>query len=241
MPAPHDRSQPVYRKIQRAIQEKIERGKLKPGDAVSSERELARVHGVSLMTARNALTALERQGLVERRRGAGTFVAVPRVHYNELVSTTEMMAGRGFSVVSRVLVTQIVEDQPEIAARLGITGTSALVKIERLRQVEREPLALETSYLSASKFADLALKPLDRGSLFLTLENRYQTQVAYADEEVDATIADKREATLLRISDGAPVLRICQLIYSTKSQPILYVLGLYRSDRHKLFIRRFRR
>jgi GntR family transcriptional regulator len=241
MPAPHDRSQPVYRKIQRAIQEKIERGKLNPGDAVSSERELARVHGVSLMTARNALTALERQGLVERRRGAGTFVAVPRVLYNELVSTTELMAGRGFSVISRVLAAQIVEDQPEIAARLGITGASALVKLERLRQVEQEPLALETSYLAASKFAELASKPLDRGSLFITLENRYQTQVAYADEEVDATIADKRAAALLRISDGAPVLRIRQLIHSTQSQPILYVLGLYRSDRHKLLIRRFRR
>jgi GntR family transcriptional regulator len=241
MPGNKNPSQPVYQRIQRAIQQKIERGKLKPGDAVSSERELARAHGVSLMTARNALAGLERQGVVERRRGAGTFVAVPKVNYNELVSTTELMAGRGFSVISRLLAARIVEDQPEIAARLGITGNSALVKLERLRQVEQEPLALETSYLAAAKFAELAAKPLERGSLFITLENRYQTQIAYADEEVDATVADHRAASLLRVSDGAPVLRIRQVIYSTQGQPILYVLGLYRSDRHKLLIRRFRR
>ncbi|HEX3681596.1 MAG TPA: GntR family transcriptional regulator [Bryobacteraceae bacterium] len=241
MPGHPNRSQPVYRRIQRAIQRQIERGKLKPGDAVSSERELARAHGVSLMTARSALTGLERQGIVERRRGAGTFVAVPKVNYNELVSTTELMAARGFSVTSRVLVARIVEDQPEIAARLGITGNSTLVKLERLRQVEQEPLALETSYLAASKFAELAAKPLERGSLFITLQNRYQTQLAYADEEVDATVADRRAASLLRVSDGAPVLRIRQVIYSTQGQPILYVLGLYRSDRHKLLIRRLRR
>ena len=241
MPGHKNRSQPVYQRIQRAIQQKIERGKLKPGDAVSSERELARAHNVSLMTARNALAGLERQGIVERRRGAGTFVAVPKVNYNQLVSTTELMAGRGFSVISRVLAARIVDGQPEIAARLGITGNSALVKLERLRQVEQEPLALETTYLAAAKFAELAVRPVERGSLFITLENRYQTQLAYADEEVDATVADQRAATLLRVSEGAPVLRIHQVIYSTQGEPILYVLGLYRSDRHKLLIRRFRR
>ncbi|MBV9759917.1 MAG: GntR family transcriptional regulator [Acidobacteriaceae bacterium] len=240
-PTRNRQRQPAYQRIQRAILQRIEREKLKPGDAVSSERELARAHGVSLMTARSALAGLERQGLVERRRGAGTFVAVPKVNYNELVSTTELMAGRGFSVVSRVLGAKLVEDQPEIAARLGITGSSALVKLERLRQVEREPLALETSYLDGTKFGELAAKPLERGSLFATLESRYRTQLAYADEEVDASAADRRAAALLRVTEGAPVLRIRQLIYSTQGQPVIYVLGLYRSDRHKLLIRRFRR
>jgi GntR family transcriptional regulator len=241
MPARHNTTPPAYQRIQRAIQQQIERGKLKPGDAVSSERELARAHGVSLMTARNALAGLEHKGLVERRRGSGTFVAVPKINYNELVSTTELIGARGFSVVSRLLTAKIIEDQAEIAARLGINGSSALVKLERLRQVEQEPLAVETSYLAASKFAELAARPLERGSLFLTLESRYQTQIGYADEEVDATVADKRAAALLRIPEGAPILRIRQVIYSTQNQPVLYVLGLYRSDRHKLLVRRFRR
>jgi len=49
---------PIYKKIQQTILKRVETGHLKPGDAVNSERELAKIHGVSLMTARHALTAV---------------------------------------------------------------------------------------------------------------------------------------------------------------------------------------
>ena len=65
-------------------------------------------------------------------------------------------------------------------------------------------------------------------------------ELAYADEEVDATAADTKVAELLQVPHGAPVLRIRQVIYSTKGKATIYVVGLYRSERHRLFIRRFR-
>ena len=83
---------PAYQRIQGTIVKQLELGLLKPGDPVDSERELARIHGVSLMTARHALTTLEREGLVVRRRGAGTFVAPPKIHFNKLMSYTEQMS-----------------------------------------------------------------------------------------------------------------------------------------------------
>ena len=87
---------PAYRRIQYALQKRIEAlAELQPGDAVPSERELARSYEVSLMTARHALAELEHQGLVDRRRGAGTFVALPKIHFNRLASFTEQMASRG--------------------------------------------------------------------------------------------------------------------------------------------------
>ena len=49
---------PAYQRIQGTIVKRLETGLLKPGDLVDSERELARIHGVSLMTARHALTTL---------------------------------------------------------------------------------------------------------------------------------------------------------------------------------------
>ena len=70
---------------------------MQPGDPVESERELARLHKVSLMTARHALAGLEREGIVERRRGAGTFVATPKIHFNKLMSYTEHMSARGLT------------------------------------------------------------------------------------------------------------------------------------------------
>src|SRR5437879_5918283 len=117
---------PVYQRIQNAIRKRIESGELKPGDAVDSERDLAKIHKVSLMTARHALAGLEREGVVERWRGAGTFVATPRIHFNKLMSYTEQMSSRGLNPRSRVLVAKIVDHDVEVAARLGLPATSPL-------------------------------------------------------------------------------------------------------------------
>lgn len=231
---------PIYRKIQEGILRQIEKGQLRPGDAVDSERELARIHNVSLMTARHALATLERAGQVVRRRGAGTFIAPPKIHFNKLMSYTEQMSGRSLVPSTKVLACMIVTDQHEIAARLSLPGTSRLVKLERLRLGGEEPFALETCYLSGDEFEHLVDAPLDRVSLFSVLEHDYGIEIAHADEEIDATSSDHVTEKLLGLPRGTPILRIRQLIYSTKGKPIIYGFGLYRSDRHTLLIRRFR-
>ena len=231
---------PAYQKIQNAVRQRIEAKQLKPGDSVSSERELARIHGVSLMTARHALAGLEREGIVERRPGAGTFVAPPRIHFNKLMSYTEQMGSRGLTPNSKVIIAKIVEDEPEVAARLGLAATSRMVKIERVRHTADEPFALETCYLPADDFAPLVEAPLSRVSLFATLEHDFDVELAYADEEVDATVAEGRVGHLLNLRAGSPLLRMRQVIYSTKTKPVIYVIGFYRSERHSLFIRRLR-
>src|SRR5579862_3165946 len=231
---------PAYKKIQNAIRHRIDSSELKPGDVVDSERELAKTHKVSLMTARHALAGLEHEGIVERRRGAGTFVAVPKIHFNKLMSYTEQMSSRGLTPRSRVLVAKAIEGDPEVVARLGLPAASRVVRIQRLRLTGEEPFALETCYLPAADFPDLASAPLGRGSLFAILEHDYATKLAYADEEVDATTADASVAELLKLPRGASVLRIRQVIYSTNGKATIYVVGFYRSERHTLFIRRFR-
>lgn len=240
MPTNGQNGIPVYQRIQNTIRERIDGGQLKPGDAVASERELARVHRVSLMTARHALAGLEREGVVERRRGAGTFVAPPRIHFNKLMSYTEQMASRGLAPCSKVITSRIIEHEEEIAARLTLPAGSKMVKLERLRHTSDEPFAFETCYLPADKFADLIRAPLGRTSLFATLERDFAVQLTYADEEVDATAADGRVAQFLQMPRGAPVLRIRQVIYASNGKPVIYVVGFYRGERHSLFIRRFR-
>lgn len=236
----HRNGTPVYKRIQNSIRKRIDAAELHPGDAVASERELARTHKVSLMTARHALAGLEREGIVERRRGAGTFVAAPKIHFNKLMSYTEHMSSRGLAPRSRVLVAKVVQDEQEVAARLGLSAASSLVKIERLRLTEEDPFALETCYLPASEFSALATSPLARSSLFATLEHDYSVELAYADEEIDATAADPSLAEMLGLPKSAAILRIRQVIYSTKGKATIYGVGYYRSERHTLFIRRFR-
>jgi GntR family transcriptional regulator len=231
---------PAYQRIQSAIRRRIDAGHLHPGDSVASERDLAKIHQVSLMTARHALASLEREGIVERRRGIGTFVAAPKIHFNKLMSYTEQMSSRSLTAGSKVLFAKVLENENEAAARLSLPPTSSIIKLERLRHAADEPFALETCYLSADEFAGLLDAPLGRESLFGILERNYRVELGYADEEIDATAADPRTSEILSIPRREPLLRIRQLIYSTKGKAIMYVLGFYRSDRHNLVIRRFR-
>jgi GntR family transcriptional regulator len=231
---------PAYQRIQSAIRERIEVGRLRPGDAVASERDLAKTHRVSLMTARHALASLEREGVVVRRRGVGTFVAAPKIHFNKLMSYTEQMASRSLTAGSKVLFAKVIGNEPEAAARLSLPQTGSLLKLERLRHAADEPFALETCYLDAGEFSGLLDASIERESLFGILERDYNVELSYANEEIDATAADPRIAELLAVPRRDPVLRIRQVIYSTKGKAIMYVLGFYRSDRHNLVIRRFR-
>jgi GntR family transcriptional regulator len=240
MPGKNSNGMPAYQRIQVAIRKRIDAGQLRPGDAVASERDLAKIHQVSLMTARHALASLEREGIVERRRGIGTFVAAPKIHFNKLMSYTEQMASRSLVAASKVLFAKVSDNEGEAAARLSLPPTSSVIKLERVRHAAGEPFALETCYLSAAEFPGILDAPLVRDSLFGILERNYKVELGYADEEVDATAADPRTADLLSIPRREPLLRIRQVIYSSKGKAIMYVLGFYRSDRHNLVIRRFR-
>lgn len=232
--------EPAYRKIQNAIRQRIESHRLKPGDPIPSERDLARIHRVSLMTARHAVLELAREGIVERRRGAGTFVALPKVHFNKLLAYTEQMASLGLVAHSKTISRAVVHGENEIAARLGIPSGSRLIRLERVRLAGAEPVAIEICSLPADEFQPLMDAPLDHGSLFAALENKCGVRLAYADEEIDATSADSHMADILSIPRGAPLLRIRQVIFSTTGKAVLYVTGFYRSGRHTLRIRRFR-
>ena len=185
MPQKSRSSLPAYQRIQGAIRKRIEAGQLRPGDAVTSERDLARLHQVSLMTARHALAYLEREGFVERRRGIGTFVATPKIHFNKLMSYTEQMSARSLVAASKVLFAKMVDNEPEIAARLSLPPTAPIFKLERLRHAAEEPFALETCYLSSEAFPGLLSSDLGRGSLFSLLERNYDVRLGYADEEID--------------------------------------------------------
>ncbi len=230
---------PAYLRIKKAICARIDSGELKTGARIESERDLARVHNVSLMTARHALQELEADGIVTRHVGVGTFVAPPKVHFNKLLGFTELMASRGLRTQSKVLSVQAVDNE-EVAARLSLPSGARLLRFERLRHGDHEPFALETVYLPHATFGGITRKQLERRSLFDIFQQEHGLTLAHADEEVDATGADARSSKHLQVAPGTPLLRIRQLLYATTGQPILYDIGLYRSDRHSLTIRRYR-
>ena len=191
---------PAYQRIQGSLRKRIDSGDLRTGDAVPSERDLAKIHQVSLMTARHALASLEREGVVERRRGIGTFVSAPKIHFNKLMSYTEQMASRSMTAVSKVLFAKIIDDEQEANARLSLSPKSGVIKLERLRHAAGEPFALETCYLSAAQFSGLLSAPL-RENRCLVFSN--------------ATTKLKSDIPMKRWTQRQPILarRICWMCH----------------------------
>ena len=130
--------------------------------------------------------------------------------------------------------------EDEVAAKLSLPSGERLIRMERLRMGADAPFAIEICYLPAAEFPGLSRAQLERGSLFSVLMQDHGVQLSYADEEIDATSADARTAQLLKVERGLALLRIRQVLYSTKAKPVVYVTGLYPSDRHTLLIRRYR-
>jgi len=154
---------------------------------VDSERELARIHRVSLMTARHALATLEKEGSVERRRGAGTFVAQPKIHFNKLMSYTEQMASRGLAAGSRLLCNRIVDDAPDIAARLALPlleKSSRVVILAAPKASSRsfDPSRLQSYYAARGVKAEIDLLPDsgDAAPVLLYAARKAEAQVLVA-------------------------------------------------------------
>src|SRR5580692_10069333 len=94
---------PAYLRIYGELRSRIRSGSWKIGDSVEPQRKLAQRFDVSVMTVRQALTQLERDGRIRTRQGQGTFVSAPKINWNRLTSFTERMEALGFKPSSRIL------------------------------------------------------------------------------------------------------------------------------------------
>lgn len=129
---------------------------LQPGAAVPAERVLAEQFDTSRTTVRQALQELVGEGRLDRIQGKGTFVAQPKLYRTlQLTSHTEDMRAQGLSPASQVLDVGEVPADERLAGLLGVAAGEKVLRIERLRLASGEPMAIETTHLSARRFPGL--------------------------------------------------------------------------------------
>lgn len=195
---------PLYYQLVERLKEQIQLGDLKPGDQLPSERELSDQHGISRMTVRQAIAYLVQQGLLEVKRGIGTFVAAPKLAHDtlHLLGFTEELMQRGGAVTSQVLEQSLVFPSASVASGLNLNADAPTVKLVRLRLAEAVPLLLETTFLPASLCAGLETEDLTTQSLYSLLETKYGLHLKYARQTLEATVANEYESRLFGIEVG---------------------------------------
>ena len=141
-----------------------------PGTPVPPERLLATEFDTSRTTVRQALAELVVEGRLERIQGKGTFVAKPKVSQAlQLTSYTEDMRAQGLEPTSQLLDIGYITADDRLAELLDITAGGRVLRIERLRMANAEPMAIETTHLSAKRFPALRRSLVNYTSLYTAL------------------------------------------------------------------------
>ncbi len=205
-----------------------------PGDPLPTERSLAQSFATSRTTVRQALRELMIEGRLVRVQGRGTFACLPKVAQPlQLTSYTEDMRHHSAVSSSRLLSVGHVEASKETARRLGVRPRARLVRLERIRMANEEPMAIEVTHLEAGRFTDLAQRLQGPASLYELLAEVYGTHLAEAEQTIETVPAPPREAELLLTSVGHPMLLLTRLSWDTQGRPVEFVTSFYRGDRYK--------
>lgn len=221
---------PRYEQLYRHISTAIAAGEIAVETQLPPERELAELAQVSRVTVRKAVAQLVDDGVLEQRRGAGTFVRLPRAKMDHslsaLLSFTEYMHQRGKNSTSRILRCGVFLPNPDEQIALGLSGVDRVSRVDRLRSADDMPMALEWSSLPA----DILPDPDSVETSLYDILRAAGTAPSRAVQRISAVNLSGADARLLNLSDGAAVLRIDRTAYLPSGRPIEYTRGLYRSD-----------
>ena len=229
---------PLYTLIEENFRDLFLDGRLKTGETIPSEWELAEMYGVSRLTVRHAMDNLVRQGWLNRRHGVGTFVANPRVAEisPSRLSFTEQMRAIGRTASSRQIGIQTLPATSEIAAHLHIQEGDPVIEITRVRLADGEPMVFETSYLSQKRFPGLDESiDLSDKSLYEYLNTKYQTTIAAMDQTLEPVLMAESEAVHLETQAGALAMYSEVIAFSSEGDPIEYCWSVTRGDKSKFY------
>jgi len=225
---------PKYFRVKEALLQQIARGDWGPGALIPSEPELCRRFGVSRTTVRKAVSDLVYERRLVVVQGKGTFVATPKLEerfIQRAFGIHEDMERRGITLSTRVLRQEVVEAPVEVARRLRLRSGEAVHMIVRLRSVAEEAILVSTTYIPYSLCPDLSEQELGHVSLYRLLRERYGLEIARGERRLEAVAAGAREARLLDVALGSPLLLLESVAYGPDGRPFEHSIALQRGDR----------
>ena len=223
---------PLYSRVETVLASEIADGALKVGDQLPTEDSLIARFEVSRITVRRAVQNLVRRGLVEIRRGKGTFVAAPKItqELTELSGFVEDMHAVGRKPTARVLGREIVTADATVASRLALTKGERVVRIRRVRLANGVPISFDDTYLPLEIGKKIMTDNLKVEPIFSLLERKYDVPLIEAEYKLEAVAAEAEVAEALRVKRGSPIFRIERTTYSKGNRPVDYETLYYRGD-----------
>lgn len=226
---------PMYAQLRGVIMDAIDDGKLRVGDVLPGEHQLCEQYGVSRTVVRQALAELEHEGIIERVKGKGSFVARPKTtesFAHTMQGLFEDVESRGSRVHSDILQFATVPAEPDIADMLEVEPMTDVTVLVRRRFVDGEAWALSTTWMPLRISALVDVDDLAEGSLYAQLRAAGVTAVRGL-RSAEAVIADPDIAEILHIEEGAPLMRLRSVIRDADDQVLEYFDAYHLGDRSR--------
>ena len=239
-PAPsinRDADTPLWMQLKSILQDQIQSGELPPDSRLNSEHELCRMYGVSRTVVREALSELVHDRFIYRIQGKGTFISGRKEEQDYAGSNIGFsgeMIGKGRKVMTKILKQTLAEPSGREQRLLRLISPQQIVQIRRLMYIDDQPRLLVDMSFPADLVSGFENVNLGNRSIYDVLKRRYGLVPSSSERWIEAILPTDKQAALLNISPGTPLLGIESCAYLSDGRAFEYYYGIHRSDISRL-------
>lgn len=220
---------PLRHQIQQVLRSSIEGGDIAPDERLPTELAMVQRFGVSRATIRAALAALERDGLIRRRQGSGTFVRPADSLRGAKVRITHPLLG--YEAEVRLVKAETIPAPGHVVEFLGVPRGEPVMRFVRVEMVGRRPLAVVVNYLGPALGRRIRVRALRRYPMLELLRKRLHIEFGPMRQTIEARLPDDELASLLEITLTQPVLLLRLQVADRAGRPVEISDTFYRADR----------
>ncbi|EIC5147102.1 GntR family transcriptional regulator [Salmonella enterica] len=218
---------PLYMKFAQTVKDAVRSGILEHGNILPGERDLSQLTGVSRITVRKAMQALEEEGVVTRARGYGTQINnIFEYSLKEARGFSQQVVLRGKKPDTLWVNKRVVSCPDEVAQHLAIPAGSDVFLLKRIRYVDEDAVSIEESWVPAHLIHDV-------DAIGISLYDYFRRQHIYPQRtrsRVSARMPDDEFQSHIQMDGKVPVLVIKQVALDQQQRPIEYSISYCRSD-----------
>jgi GntR family transcriptional regulator len=227
---------PYYSQLKQIILDLIADQGLQPGDKLPGDHQLCEQYDVSRTVVRQALSELESEGVIERLKGRGTFVAQRTTDEGLVRSLTglyQQVTERGSTLRSDVRRLEVIPADGSVAKLLQIEPGSPVTTLERLRYVDGEPWVLTVTYVPEAIAPGLVDEDFTQKSLYALLQGPYGRTIVSGRRGLEASVASASLARDLGVKAGDPIMVLTSVVFDEDERPIESFVAYHRADRSR--------
>lgn len=227
---------PYYLQIYELLKESIDSNEWKTGDFIPSERILSEKFKVSRITIRKALDTLMLEGYIRKIQGKGVTICEPKIEeriLGRLIGTFQDLREKGFEIKARLLNFSIDKPSETVKNKLNLSDNEDVIRIERLRFVNKKPYHYSKAYLPEKFFKDFDKNLIIGESLYGIIVENYNYKINKINKRIEASIASEADSNFLKVKIGTPILFFENLTFTESEIPIEYSINKIRGDMAK--------